>query len=145
VIAKSGGNLGTSLGVSTSGSTLIRTRGTGLVMFDAAATNNVVLFAIGLGIFSSDAFAVGAGSLPGPITDAGYSWVWHRLFSLGPALDGTQNVQNIGQNIPFEIDSKAMRKMHPNETMGFVAEGLVINGGGTVDFSVAVRQLFKLG
>ena len=143
--AKFTGSLG-GLGVTSGGgATLVRTRGQGIVHFDADAIADVALLGLGLGIFSSDAFAQGAAALPGPITEVDFPWVWHSVYSLGPVVTATANEESLIQNIPFVLDSKAMRILKPSETMGFVAEVLVTSGGGTVDFSVAARQLFKLG
>jgi len=136
-----------SLGVTTSGATLIRTRGTGSVKMDPAAADASGVLAIGLGIYSSDAFTAGAASLPSPLTDLDYDWVWHSLFSLGPstAVVVADEESSIMLCRSFEIDSKAMRILKPSQTMGFSIEATVYTGANTFDFNVNVRQLFKLG
>ena len=144
VSTKSTGSLD-ALGVSASGVTLIRSRGRCVLNMDAGAAADVLIAGVGLGIFSSDAFTAGAASLPGPLTDADYNWVWIVTAPMGVALSGTQGPENITENLNIEIDSKAMRKLKPNQTMGFVAEAIQQGGTPNFDFDVCVRQLFKLG
>ena len=65
---------GLSVGSST---TILRCRGFVQAMFDASAqVGDNIFLTFGLGIVSSDAFAVGPGSLPDPSGDAGYPWLW---------------------------------------------------------------------
>jgi len=133
------------LGVATAGGiTLIRTRGRVLYHFDPANISDVVMVALGLGIFSSDAFAAGAVSMPGPITDADYDWVWHNAIVFGPSFEAAESNTSIVGNVNIEVDSKAMRKMKPSQTLGWIAEVSIISGGGTVDLSVVARHLFKI-
>ncbi len=137
---------GTGLGVSTGGGiTLMRTRGRASVHFDPTSAGDVVQYGIGLGVFTSDAFAAGSASLPGPLTDIDYDWIWHTVGMMGPSFTATEDGTNILHNLWIELDSKAMRKLKPNQTVGFMLEGSIKNGGGTLDLSVAARQLFKLG
>ena len=136
---------GTATGLIVSGVTLIRTRGHLNVHFDPASIGDVIQVAVGLGIYSSDAFAVGSTALPGPITDADYDWIWHNVMTMGPAFSATETGVDILSNKWVEVDSKAMRKLKPNQTVGWMLEALVLSGGGTVDIAVAARQLFKLG
>ena len=142
--AKSGGGL-TGVGVSTIGSTLIRTRGRALIHFDPTTIADTFQVGIGLGLFNSDAFAVGVTALPGPISDAGFSWVYHDLVTFGPASTATESNEALTQNIQIEIDSKSMRKFRDNQTLGWVTEGNIMNGGGTFDISLSARHLFLLG
>ena len=143
---KSTGGLG-ALGVTSGGGvTLIRTRGMYNVHFDPTSVNDVVQFAMGLALFSSDAFTAGAASLPGPISDLDYDWIWHQNILLGPTFTATEGTADLMQNTGYrELDSKAMRKLKPSESMGFVVEAAILSGGGTIDFSMSARQLFKLG
>ena len=142
--AKSTGGV-SALGVTTSGATLIRTRGMMQIHFDPTSIGDTFQWAVGLGIYSSDAFAAGAASLPGPLSDVDYDWVWHKIGAFGPSFSATEDGTNIRNNLWIEIDSKAMRKLKPSQTMGFMVEGIILSGGGTIDFGMSARQLFKLG
>ena len=134
------------LGVATGGGiTLIRTRGNLSVHFDPTTVADVVDLGIGLGIFSSDAFATGQAAMPGPLSDADYDWVYHNVFVIPPASTNTETETSLNQNMNVVVDSKAMRKMKPNQTLGWIAEASVLNGGGSWDLGVSARHLFKLG
>ena len=63
---------------------------------------------------------------------------------LGPAVSATESETSIMQNLWIEIDSKAMRKMKPNQTLGWIVEASVRSGGGSVDWGLSCRHLFKL-
>jgi len=134
------------LGVSIGGGvTLIRSRGTAIVHFDPTSIGDLMMVGLGLGVYSSDAFAVGSTAMPGPLSDADYDWIWHQVFTFGPAFSATEDGNDIGENLVIEVDSKAMRKIKPNQAIGWIAEGDILSGGGTFDFSVVSRMLFKLG
>ena len=88
------------LGLTTGGGvTLIRTRGQLTVHFDPANIDDVVLFGASLGVFSSDAFAIGQTALPGPVSDADYDWIYHRLVTLGPVFTATESGNDLMQNL----------------------------------------------
>ena len=133
--------LGVSIGLS---GTLLRTRGQLFVHFDPTTGTDTIQIGIGLGLFSTDAFTAGAASLPGPLTDAGYDWVYHRLVLFPPAFTATESDQSLLQNIQIEIDSKAMRKQKDAQTLGWMIEMIILSGGGTFDFGLTARHLYKL-
>ena len=135
------------IGLQTAGGlTLIRSRGMFNVHFDPTSTADTVHVGLGLMLITNDAFAIGSTAAPGPISDADYDWIWYHVLQMGPAWTATESGNDLQQNTGYmEIDSKAMRKMKPNQTLCFAAEGLVINGGGTIDVTLTARHLFKLG
>ena len=136
-----------STGLETGGGlTLIRTRGMYSFHFDPTSIADVVQWGLGLGVFTSDAFTIGVTAMPGPLTDADYDWIYYKTGVFGPASSGTESEDSLTQNTGYlEVDSKAMRKLKPNQTLGWVAEGIVLSGGGTLDMNVSARHLFKLG
>ena len=128
------------------GLTLIRSRGRYNVHFDPTSVADTVQVGLGLMLITDDAFAIGSTAAPGPISDADYDWIWYQLLLMGPAFTATESGNDLQQNTGYmELDSKAMRKIKPNQTLCFAAEGLVINGGGTIDVTLTARHLFKLG
>ena len=101
--------------------TLMRCRGEIILEATPDASGDSDVVGLGLIIVSGDAFVVGGASLPGPISDASASWLWHRFVCLEAstnALDGS----HILTNRIIEVDSKAMRKMKPNDTLALVGE-----------------------
>ncbi len=126
-------------------STLIRTRGLLSVHFDPTTIADILQFGVGLGVYSDDAFVVGQTAMPGPLSDAGFDWVWHKIVTFGPTFTATEDGTNILHNLWVDVDSKAMRKVKTNQSVAFIVEAVVLSGGGSIDYSVSARQLFKLG
>jgi len=147
VVANSGSKtLGTSIGLSLfGGDTLIRTRGWASFHFDPTSIADSFNVGIALGLYSDDAFAAGAASMPGPLSDAGYDWIFHTTRIFGPTFTATEDGTNILHNVWLDVDSKAMRKVKPNQTLAWISEGAIISGGGSFDCSVSTRHLFKFG
>ena len=76
----------------------------------------------GLGIFSTDAVAAGAASLPEPDSNAEYPWLWWgqmRLFATFAAAHG-EAWGGLQQRL--EVDTKAMRRVKPQQTLAWVVQ-----------------------
>ncbi len=144
--AASGKAVGTNVGLSSAGGlTLIRTRGWLGIHLDPTTIADALQVGVGLGVFSSDAFAAGGGSMPGPLTEVDYDWVFHTVRVMGPSFTATEDGTNILHNVWVDVDSKAMRKLKPNQVLGWIAEVTILSGGGSIDLGVSARHLFKLG
>jgi len=115
--------------------TFLRNRGNILVKGtpDAATDDDIVGF--GIITVSDNARAVGGSSVPGPIADPDAPWIWHQYVPLQAGSAGLLG-DDIGSIVRVDIDSKAMRRMTPNENLILVGElstGLfstvTVNGG----------------
>ena len=119
--------------------TIVRTRGQ-ISVFPAALTADVeIVGAIGIAVVSDEARIAGVASVPEPFTDADWGgWLVWRSFSYRfEFADAT------GVNFPnwsFEIDSKAMRKISPSESLVVIAE----SQAGSFLISTPLRMLIKL-
>jgi len=133
--------LGVSVGESM---TLVRTRGYASLHFDPTGTADWVQVGLGLGIFTTDAFTVGQTAMPGPLSDADWDWVDHRVINFLPSISAAEGENAIALFRSFDIDTKAMRKMKTAQTLGWIAEVIVLSGSGSADISVGARHLFKL-
>ena len=127
--------------------TLVRIRGEMniWVILATAIGDGFTTIDAGIGIASFDAVAAGVTSLPSPGTDKDWGgWVWHHS---GGAIVGLETTEvgrfPIGaRTIP--IDTKAMRKLSPNESIfGSVALSTEV-GTAAVNFTMNTRILFKL-
>ena len=116
-------------------STILRVRGQYLIKGtpDAATDDDVI--ALGLGIVSDAAAGVGGASVPGPINAPEFPWMWHNYVALSAGSAGLLG-DDIGSIYRGEIDTKAMRKLTPGETLVLVAElttgtyaSVTVNGG----------------
>ena len=126
--------------------TIVRTRGIVSFTLQAVASLGDGFFgAVGLGIVTNDAFAIGATAMPGPLTDSQWGgWFWHSYFDLRSVTatigDGA-NANGVSQRLV--IDSKAMRKLSNNETLFGMYE-VGESGTATLETLAEVRLLMKL-
>ena len=90
----------------------------------------------GLGIFSSDAVALGSTALPDPSAEAEYPWMWYGEATMySPNADfGDPRIQ-----VHIPIDTKAMRKVKPAESLTMVAQ--YVNSSGIPGLRVIYSQL----
>ncbi len=117
--------------------TIVRTRGILDVRPSTTGTSQQVLGAFGMLIVSDQAFAAGAGSVPGPWTDQDADWfVWEAISYL---WEVTTDVGRLLGPVRH-IDSKAMRKVNQNETVVVVYESQAT----AVNVGSPFRMLVKL-
>ena len=99
---------------------------------------------LGVGVISADALAVGVTAVPGPLTDMGWPWLIHRIFDVNSVTATVADGANaVGCFLRLEIDSKAMRKVGPNEAIVAVLES-VESGTEVMDVLFDTRLLLKL-
>ena len=121
-------------------STIVRIRGSYAVHMDPGAIADGHIVGLGIAIVSTDAFTAGSASMPSPLDDPGYPFIWHRLFNLQTST-ATESDNSIVANMAGEIDSKAMRKIKVGEVIGFIWDGLVLAGAPTSDGVASIRIL----
>ncbi len=116
--------------------TLVRTRSLFDINVGSTGTeNDDVLMAVGIAVVNSNAAGTSA-SLPGPITDVGFPWLFHaskgfRFFELASAAnDGTQWTS--AAHWTLEVDSKAMRKLSSEEELVLVMETIQAAGTASI-------------
>ncbi len=119
--------------------TVIRNRGAISHTPEGFAADIEYVGAFGVGIVSAEAFAAGIASVPTPFTDADWAgWmVWRSFAYRYEFLDGTGSLLTVDT---IEIDSKAMRKIGPNEVLAYVAESQI----GAFRLMDGIRTLVKL-
>ena len=125
--------------------TVVRLRGVfDVFLTSAASIGDGFIGAVGVCLVNSDAFAAGVGSVPGPLTDSNWdAWFYHRFFSLH-ALTATlaDGVNGVAAHERFQIDSKAMRKWDPAETLTMVVD-VVERGAAAMRINSDTRLLLK--
>ena len=128
------------------GVTLVRIRGEISMWLEVvtAIGDGFAPIGVGIGIVSSDAFGIGPTAMPGPLSDPDWDWMWVGYVGALIGESTTETFQGIGAK-RIEIDTKAMRKISPNEMVFGMYETLIEMGTATVSFSVVTRMLFKLG
>jgi len=131
---------GATRSVATVTQTVMRVRGFVGVQLDPATIDESVLLLCGIGIFNEELIAAGglasAPELFTGLSDAA-SWIWQgQLYVSSGSLVLGDDTGSLVDRI--HVDSKAMRKMKPNEAIAIVFEmpaQLVSDTGGTVDIS----------
>ncbi len=119
--------------------TLMRSRGQISVRPASFGADLEVVGAYGEGIVSQEALAAGILSLPEPFSDADWGgWYIWRAFSFRFEFDTDGSL--FPASIQMDIDSKAMRKIAPNEAFVAIAESFV----GAFSISAPIRALIKL-
>ncbi len=111
--------LGAGAVLSIEGATLVRLRGNiQIYLTTSAALQNGFEGSVALGVFTSEAFAIGVTAVPLPLTDVEWDgWIWNQQFRVeGPVSTG------IGAFQTYPVDTKAMRKLRVGDTVALVAE-----------------------
>ena len=127
----------------TAPSTILRVRGSLYVGFDetqqAGDRANIVF---GLGIVSTDAFTLGPTAVPDPSADPNYSWLWYGEAILEAFV--AAGFEGIGASQQrFDIDTKAMRRIRPGETLCLIAQATQMTGAPqTIIRTGQLRTLF---
>ncbi len=122
--------------------TLVRTRGLLTVLSDQASASEEPFGAWGIAKVSDQAFAIGASAIPFPYTNAASDlWLAHGYWAC--PMVGATLVGFSGSGVQrYEIDSKAMRKLTPDETFVVMIENANATDG--VKFNLDLRLLAKL-
>ena len=128
----------------TSGSTVVRLRGIiGMKLVSATSAGDGFTGAVGVGIVSGDAFAIGVTAVPMPNAQASWGgWLFHQFFDI---TSGTIVAAGAGFEIHQDIviDSKAMRKAGLNETI-YIAADVTEVGAAQLFIRAKCRVLVKL-
>ena len=130
------------------GNTILRVRGELLFSLTPGGTfaaGDNAKVAVGLGIFSTDAFTLGATAMPDPGAEVGYPWLWWGSFGFRAYSNSAEstNSANVGARIP--VDTKSMRKISVNQTLGWVFQYEDISGAPPISINQGpMRMLVAL-
>ena len=120
--------------------TIVRTRGVVSVRITAYGLDVDVHGAFGIGIVSAEALAVGVTAMPTPLRDADWGgWFVWRSFAFHWEFQSAAGERMASYEM--EIDSKAMRKITPNEALVVVAES---GSSQIIQLYDGTRHLLKL-
>ena len=152
-VSASGISLGGNVGVPTiDGLTLVRLRGELLIrLLTASSLDDGFFGAVGVGIFTDAAIAVGVSAVNSPIAEEFWDgWLWHQYFSvLAPGVVGTGAATADNQSnstsaaVRIQVDSKAMRKFPVGMSLAVVLEATE-QGGATMAWGFNSRTLAML-
>ena len=113
--------------------TAIRMLGEYIIGADAAPTaQDAVTIGVGIGVVSADAFIAGAASVPGPVSEPQYPWLYwanHDFFFVDSGLE-----DRVITSIRKSFDVKSMRKLKPRESLVTVIEYSDVAGTPAMQF-----------
>ncbi len=119
--------------------TILRTIGSVVVVPGAAVVAlDLAEVVFGLALVSTDAFTAGAGSMPDPFSEPEFDWLWWKTvyYANGRGGDGAPDEARY-----VDVESKAMRKLKPGETLVMIGQYVDIVGTPALDVDVNVRFL----
>ncbi len=113
----SGGSLGF-----LSPATILRCRGYVQSAFDETMqAGDTLKLVFGLGIISTDAFTLGTTAFPDPSGEPEYPWLWWGGMHLQAFAAAAVSSWGFSQQ-RLEVDTKAMRKISPGQSLFWVCE-----------------------
>ena len=121
--------------------TIVRIRGLLTVQSDQNAATETPFGALGVAIISDQAAAAGVASVPTPYAEADSDfWMLHQFWAAPVRVATAVGFQKV--DTQYLIDSKAMRKITPDQTLVIVME----NGSASaaVQYRLDLRLLTKV-
>jgi len=121
--------------------TIIRVRGLLSIQSDQIVISEQPFGAVGLAVVTDQAVAIGVTAIPTPYADGeSDKWLLHEYWAASMEVATAVSIANISQR--FVLDSKAMRKVSPDETVVLVIENGSAGGGAI--YRLDLRILSKL-
>jgi len=118
--------------------TIVRVRGLLTVWSDQLAASEEPFGAMGFRVVSSQAASAGAASIPAPYSLSGDDgWFVHQFFNAPFSFGDLTGFTNISQS--YQFDSKAMRKLSPDERLVIMIENA--SAGDGLRFLLSFRVL----
>ena len=128
----------------TQAETWIRVRGhfASKLVAGAPSGNSIIRGALGIIKVSSDAFAIGASALPGPLTDTQNDWVMYLPF-VHLVQSADDEAIALGANISLPFDSRGMRKAKIGDLFAVMLEYESDTAGSVFDAGYVLRVQSK--
>jgi len=124
--------------------TIARIRGTWVATHDhsAASATSSLYVAMGITVVSTKSVTAGVASLPTPITNSEWPWMFWDMYKVGTETVTAVGFQQTNSLDNRTVDCKAMRKVPPASTLVAVFEtGPALEGAPDVNATLAVRIL----
>ena len=110
----------------------------------AVVADDAALVIVAIGVFSADAFVLGATAMPDPHDEAGYPWLYwaSHPFHFGAT---TADPNSAAATLRHRFDVRSMRKMKPRETLGVVVQYVDVNGTPPLTINVGDIRVLLAG
>ena len=99
-----------------------------------------------LGILATDNFAAGSAGVPDPGTEAGpFPWLWWRQWAINIHATTVQALMAPGAVVRVDVDARAMRKLKPGQSLGWLLQYLDISGAPPIHVEIATTRVLFAG
>ncbi len=120
--------------------TVIRTRGLLTIETDQEGADEQPFGAIGFIVVSAEALAAGAASIPAPYSNSGDDGFFvHQFFAAPVTFSTGTGLARLA--VDYTFDSKAMRKLSPDDRVVMMIENASASHG--LEFILSFRMLLK--
>ena len=129
------------------GQTVARIRGEVTLGLEsvASAMDGYQSYAVGIGIVTASAFAVGVTAVPSPLTEIEWEgWMWIHSGAALFRQSAAETESSPSSFVRIPIDTKAMRKIHSDEILIGVTELGTEVGSASLEYSARTRVLLLL-
>jgi len=134
-------NLGSSLAFTAPG-TILRCRGYVQAAMDATKqVDDTIGLAFGLCIASTEAVAAGAASVPDPFDEVEYPWLWWGSMFLRSSTTTTEGNAWGTTAQRLEVDTKAMRRFKPEQSLVWVVQSATVSGAPATDVTMGFTRV----
>jgi len=104
--------------------------------------NDAASITVGIGVVSADAATLGASALPDPLSEPEYSWLWWYSTVIRNMTVTTEALFPQGGGYSRkEINSKAMRRVGPRESLVAVAQYSDVLGTPSITIDLAGTRI----
>ncbi len=98
------------------------------------------LITVGIGVFSTDAFALGATAMPDPTDEPEYPWLYWASHRLWYPSTSVQTSVAVGTRV-IEFDIRSMRKISDRQTLGVVVQYTDVVGAPAIHVGLAAFRV----
>ena len=108
----------------TSPSTILRVRCPEILQYfdESRQVGDGIVLTYGLGVVTTDAVAAGDASMPDPQSEPEFPWVYWTQVTLRGEITSMVEAEGTSSVRLRDIDSRAMRKMHPGQSLVWVLQ-----------------------
>ncbi len=97
---------------------------------------------VAIGVFSTDAFDLGATAMPDPANEPEYPWLYWASHPMS-FPSGGDNGTTAGASVRKMFDIRSMRRLKPRETFGFVVQYVDVAGAPDLSLGIGATRVLN--
>ena len=107
----------------------------------APAVGDRAVVTIAIGVFSTDAIALGFSAMPDPNGEPSFSWLYYQTHALSFSSVDPESA-SAAASVRYNFDVKTMRKIKPREGLTVVGQYVDVNGAPPITYCMgSIRVL----